>query len=90
MNADCRLPKRPRKSRKAGDIEAVRLKIWRALSYAEWGMNRAAFAEDMTEMRAFIHALSQAAGQYAKIIEAGEMAADIELLKAQLPMRRVA
>ena len=41
--------------------------VWSALEYSSWGLHRAAVREDMAEMRSFVHAVSQCAGQYDKL-----------------------
>lgn len=88
MDAACRLPKRPRKSQKPGDLDAVRLKLWRAIEYAEWGLLRSAASEDMNSMRSFIHCLSQASGQFSKVLEVSELQDRIEQLEQSRPLRR--
>ena len=69
-----------RQIRKPGDIHAVMRLLWRALKTAEDILDEA--EEPELTLRA-IHAISQASGQYAKLLEIGELEARIAALEAE-------
>jgi hypothetical protein len=69
-------------ARKPGDLRAIQRKLWGAVLHAEEVMERA--VEDEVRLRA-IHALSQACGQYAKLLEVGELEARLAALEGQVP-----
>lgn len=74
--------KRPNKP---GDTAKLQQKLWRAVAAAE----RMLFAENTTyddQIRA-IHALVQAAGSYAKLLETAELEARIAELETALKSR---
>lgn len=66
---------------KPGDLKATQAVLWRAILTAEDILN-AADEADM-QLRA-VHAISQASGQYAKLIEIGELESRLAVLEAQL------
>jgi hypothetical protein len=67
-----------KRARKPGDIAAVQRLLWRALLEAEEVLNEA--EEPELKLRA-IHAISQASGQYSRIIEVGELEARLTALE---------
>ena len=70
-----------KKLRKPGDLQALRRKLWQAILEAE----RVLLTNDDDEvvLRA-VHALAQATGHYAKLIEAGDLAARVQALEQAL------
>lgn len=74
------------KRKRAGDLSAAQAKLWRAIRKAEAVMASAGNPE--LTLRA-IHALSQAVGQYTRVIETGELSARLEALE-QAQQRRIA
>jgi hypothetical protein len=73
-----RLAKKAR--RKPGDLPALLKKLWGAVLHAETVMET---AEDAELRLKAIHALSQCSGQYAKLLEIGELEARLAALEAQ-------
>ena len=73
-----------KKARKAGNLSAVRLKLWRAICAAESTMYRAVELEDMPNIIRCIHALTQSASAYSKLIEAEELCERISKLESQV------
>ena len=67
--------------RKPGDIHAVMRLLWRALKTAEVILDEA--DADEMKLRA-VHAISQASGQYAKLLEIGELEARLQALEARM------
>jgi uncharacterized small protein (DUF1192 family) len=74
-----RLAKKRR--RKPGDLAAVTRVLWHAIVTAEDILNEADEAD--MQLRC-VHALSQAAGQYAKLLEVGEYESRIAALEAEV------
>lgn len=75
-----------KRTRKPGKLLDLQRLLWRALLTAEEILDGAEGTADdppawVTQLRA-IHALSQAAGQYAKLLEIGELEARISALEA--------
>jgi hypothetical protein len=68
-----------KRTRKPGNLAALQRLLWRALLTAE-GILDAAAEPDM-QLRA-IHAISQASGQYSKLLEIGELESRIAALEA--------
>jgi hypothetical protein len=68
-----------RRAHKPGSLEDLLKVLWTALSDAE----RLMYAADDPEVRLrCIHAISQVSGQYAKLLEIGELEARIAALEA--------
>ena len=70
-----------RQIRKPGDLEDLKKKLWRALCAAEAVLDEA--EEPELALKA-VHAVSQTAGQYAKLFEIGEVEARLAALEAKL------
>jgi hypothetical protein len=70
----------PRKrARKPGDLAGLRRMLWQALIEAE----RVLLESDNDELSLkAVHAVSQAAGQYARLLEIGELEARVAALEA--------
>jgi hypothetical protein len=68
-----------RQLRKPGDLRALQRMLWRALLEAQEILDGAEEAD--MRLRA-IHAISQASGQYGKLLEVGEFEARIAALEA--------
>ena len=66
---------------KPGDLPQLQLILWHALKRAQ-GILEAATEDDDAALRA-IHAISQVAGQYAKLLEIGEFEARLAALEAK-------
>jgi len=77
MPAYRRATKRARKPGHLADLQRV---LWHAIIEAKWVLDQA--EEPELRLRA-IHALSQASGQYAKLLEIGELEARIAILEAK-------
>jgi hypothetical protein len=74
-----------KRARKPGDLRALQRMLWRALLEA-----KTVFLEsdnDELSLKA-VHALSQASGQYAKLLEIGELEARVVALEAAQGQRR--
>ncbi len=69
-----------KRARKPGNLAALQRLLWRALLTAEEILDSATEAD--MQLRA-IHAISQASGQYAKLLEVGELEARLAALEAQ-------
>ena len=80
----------PRKSRKPISLEAARLVASRSIQYAEAGLIKAGKADDSEDVRRWVHCITQSVGAYGNLCETVDLAAEIEEIKRQLPMRRVA
>jgi hypothetical protein len=70
--------------RKPGNLIDLQRKLWRALCEAESVLDGAEDAE--LKLKA-VHAVSQGAGQYAKLLEVGELEARVQALEAQTARR---
>jgi hypothetical protein len=68
-----------RRARKPGDLAALKITLWRALLEAERVLLES--DDDELSLKA-VHALSQASGQYLKLLEIGEFEASIAALEA--------
>lgn len=64
---------------KAGTLDDVTRLLWRGLCEARGVLFRA--EDDELKLRA-IHAISQAAGQYTRLLEVGELESRVEALEA--------
>ena len=73
-----------KRRRKPGDMQAVKAKVWNALCEAEAVLLA---AEDAELTLKAVHAVSQCAGQYAKLLEIGELEARVQALEAQAGRR---
>jgi hypothetical protein len=74
-----------KRARKPGDLRALQRMLWRALLEAE----RVFLESDNDELSLkAVHALSQASGQYAKLLEIGELEARVVALEAAQGQRR--
>jgi len=82
-------PKWPVRVRDAGSLQDAKLLLWRACVAAEAGMYRAMADDDLENVRRFVHALQQACSSYASMVETVDLAAELDELKQQLPLRRV-
>jgi hypothetical protein len=74
-----------RRAQKPGNLRQLQGKLWRALCDAERVLE---LAEEPELMLKAIHALSQAAGQYAKLWEIGELEARLAALEQQVAAQR--
>jgi hypothetical protein len=74
-----------KRARKPGDLRALQRMLWRALLEAE----RVFLESDNDELSLkAVHALSQASGQYAKLLEIGELEARVVALEAAQGQRQ--
>ena len=80
-----RLAKRSRRS--LGDLSAARRRTFAALEYAEAVMRDAAANEDHATVLRAVHATTQAAAAFSKLVEAAELEARIAALEASLTPR---
>ncbi len=87
-------PVRLRQIRKPGDLASLKKKMWRAVLSAEDILTSPAISPDQ-QLRA-VHALVQAGGAYAKLLEATDLQEQLDTLKAevahlrgQMPLRKV-
>lgn len=71
-----------RNRRASGDIAAARRKVYRALQMAEAVMMDAAAEDDHATVLRAVHATTQAAATFARIVEVGEMEARLQQLEA--------
>jgi hypothetical protein len=69
-----------KRARKPGNLAALQRLLWRALLTAEEILDGT--SEEEMQLRA-IHAISQASGQYLKLIETGELEARVTALEAE-------
>lgn len=76
-----------KKRQRTGDLKALQRKVWTALLHAEDVLEDA--AEPELRLKA-IHALSQCAGQYAKLLEVGELEARLSELEVKVAGRSAA
>jgi hypothetical protein len=76
-----------KKRQRTGDLKALQRKVWVALMYAEDVLEEA--TETELRLKA-IHALSQCAGQYAKLLEVGELEARLTELEVKVTGRPAA
>ena len=76
-----------KKRQRTGGLPALQRKLWIALLHAEDVLDQAEEAE--LRLKA-IHALSQCAGQYAKLLEVGEIEARLKMLEEQVQGRSAA
>lgn len=77
-----RLARRDRS--RAGDVAELKARVWRAVDAAEAVLTDAAADADAALVLRAVHALTQAAGTYARILETGEMEARLADLEARL------
>ncbi|MGB3542038.1 hypothetical protein, partial [Rubrivirga sp.] len=77
-----RLHKRNRRA--TGDLEGARKRLWRALEMAEACMMDAAAESDRTGVLKAVHATTQAASAFAKIVEVGELEGRLLALETAL------
>ena len=71
-------------------LKDAQLVLSRAIEYAQVGLIRAGKDDDNEDVRRWIHVINQTVGTYGNLCETLDLAAEIEELKQQLPMRRVA
>ncbi len=76
-----------KKRQRTGDLPALRRKLWVALLHVEDVLEQS--QEPELRLKA-IHAFSQCAGQYAKLIEVGELEARLVALEARVQGKSVA
>ena len=83
-----RLHKRNRRA--AGDLDGARKRLWRALEMAEACMMDAASDDDRVGVLKAVHATTQAAAAFARLVEVGELegrlaalAGEVERLQAE-------
>ena len=83
-----------RQIRKAGDLRTLKRKMWRAVLSAEDILMSPLVSTDQ-QLRA-VHALVQAGGSYAKLLEATDLQEqldtlkqEISQLKGKIPLRKV-
>lgn len=86
--------RRAKKARRAGTVEDVRLKLWNALLRAEDVLMD---ADDTATVLRAVHAMTQGAAAYARIVDAGELEARLAALEETMqqqaptnPLRKVA
>jgi hypothetical protein len=72
-----------KKLRKPGDLAALRRKLWQAILESERVL--LTNEDDEVVLRA-VHALAQAAGHYARLIEIADMEARLKAVEARLAM----
>ena len=72
---------------KPADLAAVTARQWQAVEAAEAVLLDAAAADDGTLALKAVHALTQAAGAYAKLLEVGEIEARLAEIEAALAGR---
>ncbi len=91
---DQRPPVKLRQIRKPGDLASLKKKMWRAVLSAEDILTSPAISPDQ-QLRA-VHALVQAGGAYAKLLEATDLQEQLDTLKqevahlrGQMPLRKV-
>ena len=77
-----RLHKRARRA--AGDLAGARARLWRALEMAEACMMDAAADGDRAGVLKAVHATTQAATAFARIVEVGELEGRLSDLAADL------
>ena len=70
-----------KRRRKPGDLQAVQRLLWTALLEAESVLLD---AEDSDQRLRAVHAVSQASGQYVKLLEVGEFEARLAELETRL------
>ena len=71
-----------KRRRTPGDLATLVQVLWGALLKAEAVLDAATHASELT-LKA-VHAVSQCAGQYSKLLEVGELEARLQALEAQL------
>jgi hypothetical protein len=71
-------------NRKPGDLQALQRKLWGAILHAEEVLEDASQDKDRELTLKAIHALSQCCGQYAKLLEVGEIEARLGALEERL------
>lgn len=82
-----------KRHRKAGSTRDALLIAWRGLKAAEEALYASAETNDLGLVLKAVHAITQASGTYAKLIETAELEARIEALEEaaqKSPMRKVA
>jgi hypothetical protein len=72
--------RKARKSRKIGDIEMLRRKLWSAVERCEQLVN----SDDCAVALRGIHALAQVSGPFLKSVEVGEMRAELDDLRQKV------
>ena len=77
-------------ARKPGNLQALQRKLWGAIVHAEEVLEGASRDQDRELTLKAIHALSQCGGQYAKLLEIGELEARVAALEAHVQGRSVA
>ncbi len=81
-----RQAKKRRRARKIGDLTDLRRTLWQAIYQAEQMLLDA--DSDPATILKCVHAISQAAGSYAKVVEVGELEARLSELEKSLETRR--
>jgi uncharacterized small protein (DUF1192 family) len=74
-----------KRARKPGDMHQVLRMLWQALLEAEEVLLH---AEDAELTLKAVHAISQSAGQYAKLLEVGELEARLAAVETELAQQR--
>ncbi len=69
--------------RKPGNLPALQRKLWGAILHAEEVLEQACQDGEPELRLKAVHALSQCAGQYAKLLEVGEIEARLAALEAR-------
>lgn len=80
-----RKAKKRRRTRKTGDLSDLRRTLWQAIYQAEQVLLDA--DSDTATVLKCVHAISQAAGTYAKVVEVGELEARLAELEKSLGHR---
>jgi hypothetical protein len=68
-----------KRARKPGDLGALKITLWRAILEAERVLLES--EDDELSLKA-VHAVSQASGQYLRLLEIGELEARVAALEA--------
>lgn len=85
INPTTHLARLARKNRRAsGDLDGARRRLWRALEMAEAVLLDAAAADDRTGVLKAVHATTQAAAAFARIVEVGEIEARLAAVETAI------
>ena len=76
-----------RRKREGGDLTKMRRTLWRAVEAAEASLLDAAAAEDAAAVLKAVHAITQASGAFARLVEVGELEARLAELESALAAR---
>lgn len=76
-----------RRKRDGGDLTKMRRALWRAVEAAEAALMDGAAAGDAAAVLKAVHAITQASGAFARLVEVGELEARLAELEAALAAR---